>query len=111
MKSKLLKFCRYYKGEKENPFPVSLRYWIWEFERRWVDDTLASAQSEEGTPFLSDSLSRYRVAGLEDFAVDDGVPLLLKATLYALFLKGNELPLNDEFRRFYGLWKNEELER
>ena len=105
----LLRFCRYYKGESTNPFPdPSLRFWIWEFEKKYVDESLAS---EDLTPFLREALTAYRHAGLSDFRNTDGVSVLMKAVLYQLFLKGNELPLIDEFVRFYDEWKKKEVVR
>lgn len=105
----LLQFCRYFKGEGSNPFSrPSLRFWIWEFEKQYVG---ASAETQQLSPFLQDALERYRRAGLTGFEKADGIPVFLKATLYMLFLKGNELPLNDEFYRFYDQWKKRKVER
>lgn len=105
----LLRFCRYFKGEDSNPFPPqTLRYWIWEFEKQYVNE---SAETRQLSPFLQDALTRYRRAGLSEFEKADGVPVFLKAVLYMLFLKGNELPLNNEFVRFYGEWKKQEVAR
>jgi hypothetical protein len=110
-KSELLQFCRFFKGESQNPFSFThpLRFYIWMFEQRWVEETLAAQEKQAVSPFLSDALTCYMAAGLSDFENRDGVPVMLKAVLYDLFLKGNELPLNDEFKRFYASWKSKEV--
>ncbi len=37
-KEDAIKFCKYYKAEKENPYHQSPSYYIWIVERMWVND-------------------------------------------------------------------------
>lgn len=104
-----IKFCRYYKGEKVNPFPPSLLFWVWEFERKWVEEELKASIKEEATDHLDYLLTEYRMAGLFDFQSGDGIPMSLRASIYALYLKGNELPTKEEFSKFYSKWLNKSI--
>lgn len=103
----LLKHCRYYHGEKENPYALSLLYWVWEFEKKWVEES----KHAEVSPFFSEALSQLLRATGNSFDVGDGVPLYLRAAMFMLFLKGNELPRIEEFMKFYRDWKNGEVAR
>ncbi len=108
-KEDYIKYCRYYNGENYNPFPPSLLFWVWEFERKWVEEEILASINEEATDYLDDLLTRYRRAGLFDFQSGDGIPMSLRASVYALYLKGNELPSIGEFSRFYSKWFNKAI--
>lgn len=36
-KKDYLPFCRYYKGEKENPYKSGNKALFWDYERAWID--------------------------------------------------------------------------
>lgn len=36
-KKDYLPFCRYYKGEKENPYKGGNKALFWDYERVWID--------------------------------------------------------------------------
>lgn len=97
MKSKLLKQCRYYKGEKENPFEGinQNKAMFWFYEQYWV------SQSERGLPPIdSVTLAEYEACGLKSFSINDGVPMSLKAVLFNRFMHWFE-STPDEFKKFY----------
>ncbi len=72
-KQNVLKFCRYYKGETENPFsdPRSL---LWTLERNWVREV------ETASPFLKEYLEGLLIS-LPEMANDEVVHQSLKAFL------------------------------
>ena len=74
-KDDILKYCRYYKGQKANPYTDGDKALLWDYERKWVDD-----MSKE--PDFSDYLSDYIAVGLRDFSMFDDVPITLKAMLF-----------------------------
>lgn len=82
-KQEMLKYCRYYNGEKECPFKDGMKPMFWEYEKIWLEHMLL--EEEEMKDFLADLWSDYKRAGLELFAQDDGVPLGLKTLLYNRF--------------------------
>ena len=75
MKSDLLKSCRFYKGEAENPFTDS-RSSLWSLERSWVQEASASPAST----ILSDAIENFRI-NLPDWVDDEPLPLSLKSFL------------------------------
>ena len=82
MTEDLLKYCRYYKGEKQLPDNVHSMFWA--IEWRWVN-------GKKQNPKLKDSdwyvMKDYINDGFENFSKDDGVPMLIKALLYEWFQK------------------------
>lgn len=54
-KNPLLKYCRYYKGETENPFTDS-RSALWSAERSWVK------MAESASPLLDEYLEGLRIS-------------------------------------------------
>ena len=100
----LLKYCRYYKGEKECPYESVRLTLIFNQEKKWVEGMM-----NKNYP-MSDYLDTYYAYKMEDFEVFDDIPLSLKAYLYMFFLKGNELPLREDFEKFYKLWKEKKVE-
>ncbi len=92
-KEDLIKLCRYYKGEKENPYEGD-KGMFWYIERGYVDMRVVEDKA------LADCGSEYMRQGLLDFEEFDGTPLLLKALLYNRFeywLQGSV----KEFKKFY----------
>lgn len=76
----LVKHCRYYKGESNNPFEGkdSTKAALWLYERTWVMDF----NNDNG-----DALRDYNSVGLGDFEMFDDTPLLLKALLFNRYAK------------------------
>ncbi len=82
MKSELLKYCRYYKGEEKNPLTRGKnKNMFWYYERCWV------LMSERGQyPVDKETLYDYEFYGLKSFSSDDDVPLSLKLLLFNRFM-------------------------
>lgn len=70
----LIRQCRYYKGEEENPFDDSDRGLFGDYERLWVRNVYADHSA------FSEAVEEYNIY-LRDFSKDDGVPTSLKAAL------------------------------
>lgn len=94
-KQDLLKFCRYYKGEKESPFDGT-KNMLWQYEQSWI--TLTLSHNDDDSNLLSKILEEYILAGLKDFEKFDDTPLTLKAILYNRFEQWNE---GGYFKDFY----------
>ncbi|MCM1168312.1 MAG: hypothetical protein NC324_00055 [Bacteroides sp.] len=96
----LIKCCRYYKDEKENPFNGGDEERFWFYESIWVEHTLL----QDG--FFDYCVDDYVADGLIDFNKDDGVPLTLKAVIYNRYqhwLGGYGLEIDrNGFKEFYG---------
>lgn len=94
-RSDLIKQCRYYRGEDENPFDEEQnKAMLWFYEKIWVAKMLAN------DPYLEEITNEYRSQGLENFSEEDGTPISLKAILfnrYEHWLEGG----TDGFKRFY----------
>ena len=74
----LIKQCRYYNGEEENPYGEGGDKAMFWFYERWWAEKMANGD----TDVLSFYLSLYERVGLTDFEEDDGVPITLKAILF-----------------------------
>lgn len=70
-REQLIACCRYYTGDDNAP-ANSLGY----YEKSWVSMVL------NNTIKYAELINTYLFYGLEDFSVDDGVPLSLKAVLF-----------------------------
>lgn len=79
-KKDLIQFCRYYKGEKENPF-IGNKALFWDYEKIWIDYNF----SEHGRTLLSDYIDDYTRVGLSLFEMKDNTPASLKALLFFRF--------------------------
>lgn len=83
-KEELLKYCRYYHGEKT--FPQALEresskvFFFWEAEQMFVEKT--------GTKIELEVVTQYLNAGLA--SANHSLPLFLLASLFAVFNKGSE---------------------
>jgi len=78
-KSKLIHFCKYYKGESECPKSIEKagKPQVWFYESCWVNN---------GGKY--DDNGEYEYADLMDFAKDDDTPLSLKKLLFNRYSKG-----------------------
>ena len=90
----MIAYCRYYRGEQENPHNGGDAAAFWGIEKAWVDKSLA--QSDD----LVVCADEYAAAGLTDFETGDGVPALLKAILYNRFVYWTSGTPSD-FKSFY----------
>lgn len=101
-KKELLKFCRYYKGEKENPFEGKdqMKALIWGYESKWVEFTMKASEDDkcQEAQILSSSLNEYIRAGMREFEKTDDTPLALKAILYNRYYYWNE---GGDFKKWY----------
>ena len=99
-KNELLKSCRYYKGEAENPFDGvdQNKAMLWFYEMGWVKN------AERGiSPASSDAIDEYERCGLRSFHSNDGIPLSLKALLFNRYAKTAQSMLDaiEPFKAFY----------
>lgn len=96
-----LKFCRYYKGEKNNPYENEDKAMFWEYEKVWIDEMSKPEESD----LLVGNTSEYINAGLLSWNETDGTPYLLKALLfnrYRQWLGGYGLDNDIEnFKKWY----------
>ena len=97
----IIKCCRYYKGEKENPFEgkgIELQnaamFWFYEM---WWSERINSP--EDIDPFKQE-IEDYKWHGLEGFSANDGVPISLKAILFNRYSHWIQGPVED-FKSFY----------
>ncbi len=108
MKSELLKQCRYYKGEKSNPFTSGIRSILWVAEHDWVERENVDEKEEALSDKSSEIMAEYRSAGLLDFEKSDGIWIGLKAALFHLLQHWNEgIASHEDWQRFYKKWKDE----
>ena len=98
MSQELLKYCRYYKGEKECPYEGIELYRFWNYERVWVERML------DRTYEFRDELHEYITAGLVDFEKYDDTPMTLKALLFNRFgycFSGGLMGMVEPFKKYY----------
>lgn len=80
-KNDLLKFCRFYKGERVCPFRDN-RAHFWDLEKSWVQ-----AYENKQDDFLDECIDDYTRLGLTKFEWDDDIPVSLKALLFHRYCK------------------------
>lgn len=68
--------CRFFDGGSGCPYTETRDRLFWDYERYWVE-----TPDED----FEDIIDSYRLFGLADFSVDDGVPETLKAFLWSRF--------------------------
>lgn len=95
----ILHHCRYYHGEKNNPFDCKSQNnaMFWDYERKWVQDMKNDAD-------FSDVLAEYMNVGLRDFSETDDTPITLKALLFNRFCHWRSASMLDcveDFKKFY----------
>lgn len=90
-KEDLLKFCRYYHGEKDNPFDGrdSDKAALWLYERTWIQELLNAAKIDKPSAMLAEYIDDYLAVGLKDFAKFDDTPVTLKALLFNRYAKSS----------------------
>lgn len=71
-----LKFCRFYKGEKECPYKEGIKSILWDYERIWIKLNLNKDDA------LGNMLDDYLRAGLSEFEMQDDTPITMKALLF-----------------------------
>lgn len=101
-REELIRLCRYYHGEKENPYAAVAgdnKPMLWYCERSWVNDMIKSRDGD--TEVLEEYLNGYISAGLLDFRRDDGVPVKLKSYLFSVYMKGESVRNTEPFKAFY----------
>ena len=76
----LLKFCKYYKNEKENPYKKSVAGYFWDYEKKWIELSIENGDS------MANIIEEYVDYGLADFNMQDDTPLSLKAVIFNRFL-------------------------
>ena len=99
-KNQTLKFCRYYRGEKENPFEGKDpdKAMLWFYEMSWV-----SAWERGRTEDYDEMIGDYVGVGLGRFEPMDGIPVSLKALLFNRYAKTarSQVEAVEPFKRFY----------
>ena len=100
-KKDLLQFCRYYNGEKDNPFnsKEQNKSMLWDYERAWVDANF----TDSGKSMLSEYIGDYASVGLTLFEIHDSIPASLKALLFNRYAKGAYTMIDavESFKNFY----------
>lgn len=102
-KEDLIKFCRYFKDEAENPWKDCIEELLWEWEKKWVEFTLNVYKGEQKM-LLNEMLNEYIAVGLRIFNDTDDTPATLKALLFNRYLHLNKLPMKEgveSFKDFY----------
>ena len=98
-REKLMELCRYYKGERENPYKEEQnKACLWSYERAWLLE-FTKPQSR----LLMSYLSQYTAVGLTCFSTDDNVPITLKALLFNRYARTqySNYEAVESFKRFY----------
>ena len=97
-KKSLIKFCRYYDGQSENPFTNKdpMKALMWEYECKWVELTIKT--SDHVPEILSNALTDYIRAGMREFEKMDDTPITLKAILFSRYYYWNE---GGDFKKWY----------
>ena len=98
-REKLMELCRYYKGEKENPYKEEQnKACLGSYERAWLLE-FTKPQSR----LLMSYLSQYTAVGLTCFSTDDNVPITLKALLFNRYARTqySNYEAVESFKRFY----------
>ena len=100
-KKDFIKFCRYYKGEKENPYDGidQNKTMLWFYEKCWIDFNL----SDNGRSTLADYIGDYSSVGLSLFETQDDTPASLKALLFNRYAKtaNSMIEAVEPFKKFY----------
>lgn len=91
----LLKFCRYYHGEKICKSTDKDVQTLFNIEKMWVD-----RMSAEDVNFDT-LLDEYITFGLTSFCETDDVPVTLKALLFNRFTQYNDRVDVDAFKAWY----------
>lgn len=95
-KEALLKYCRYYHGEKECKLKDAQDCALWLYERAWVN-----AMMSEHDEVISRYLDEYVERDLTRFSEQDNVPVTLKALLFNRYMSTAEMANVDDFKQWY----------
>lgn len=92
----LIDYCRYYKGEEENPFEGKdqNKAMFWFYERHWVNEI------SKNENLISEYLSDYLRNDLDNFSFNDHIPITLKALLFNRYNHWN-MGGAEGFKEFY----------
>lgn len=100
-KKDLIQFCRYYKGEEENPYKGKdqNKAMLWGYEKAWISDNF----SDNGKSILAEYIEDYASVGLALFEMHDDTPASLKALLFNRFAKTSYSIIDavEPFKKFY----------
>lgn len=104
----LLGYCKYYKGEENNPYEDENpnKAMIWFYEKCWVYD-----MNKHGDGYFHSMYRDYMGAGLKNFEKDDGVRPTLKYLLFNRYCKGcfSMADAVEPFKEFYRMFYLNEL--
>ncbi|MBP5366499.1 MAG: hypothetical protein J6Y82_11390 [Bacteroidales bacterium] len=97
----LIKQCRYFKGEKENPYTDNdpNKTMFWGYERKWVDWYYQHNDLDDNP--LDAMTYDYIHSGMSDFNTNDGVPISLKSLLFNRYFHWNDYATPDDFKKWY----------
>lgn len=80
-REELIKQCRYYKGDRINPFSSDRnKNTLWFYERAWLNEMLSSFD-------FSDMINDMSRVGLGEFAASFDMPVTLVALLFNRYAK------------------------
>lgn len=102
-KKNLIQFCRYYKGEDENPYKDGYDAAFWDYERAWVEHNFI----DKGRDILADYVDDFSRAGLALFEMADDTPASLKALLFNRFCHWRSASMIECVEPFKVFYKNE----
>ena len=89
----LIRFCKRYKGQENNPDPQDS---VWRYELFWVEESMRE------NPYFGKFLDDYLSAGLRTFNEYDDTPVTLKAVLFNRFMQQAEgMASPEDFKRWY----------
>ena len=113
MKEKdLTHHCRYYRGEKNNPYQEPNKAMLWMYEKDWLLESLRIYADRNISSFFDSYLNEYSLAGLSQFEAQDSIPVTLKALLFNRYAKQSHSLLSavEGFKEFYKkYYKSEEV--
>lgn len=91
----LLKFCRYYNGDKDCKSTDTDIQTLFNVERMWVERMKAEDSDFDAL------LDEYITLGLTSFSETDDVPVTLKALLFNRFTQYNDRIDVEAFKKWY----------
>lgn len=99
----LLHYCRYYKGQKRNPYKSGNDAMFWEYEKYWVLQLMEHEKDADDPPF-AEYVDDYIRAGLSELEYSDDTPITLKALLFNRYgntFSGSMMECAASFKKFY----------
>lgn len=106
-KKSYLQFCRYYKGEENNPYEGKdeNKAMLWFYERAWVLEMQeVNADKKQVKDHISFTyVNEYLGCGLAEFEQFDNIPTSLKALLFNRYAKSSYSMKDaiEPFKKFY----------